>query len=304
MIATVVSKKSRSRRASAEAAEAGPRPRSFVKWAGSKRQLLPELLKRVPRPWRADRDRYYEPFVGAGSFYWELAPRWAHLNDLNSELVVSWQVVRDDVAGLIGVLKDIEEAYRKNPEDVFLQYRSLAPSLLSPVERAARFIFLNKSDFNGLYGVNSKGIFNVPWGKNPKATVCDADNLKACARRLQDSVASITLGDFTLVRDVPQGSLVYLDPPFSPLTKTANFTSFTAEKFRREDQERLVSYATELAGAGVHVVASQSCDEDVVDLYRDEGFRCDLVPAVRAINCRGYGRGVVGEYIISSGGRT
>ena len=305
MIATVVSKKKpRSREASVEVADAGLRPRGFVKWAGSKRQLLPELVRRIPRAWCADRDQYYEPFVGAGALYWELAPRRAHLGDLNPDLVTSWTVLRDDSAELIALLAKIQEEYRKDPEAVFSRYRSLGPHLLSTVERAARFIFLNKSCFNGLFRVNSKGIFNVPWGKNPKATVCDEVNLGACARQLRDSVTSITLGDFSLMRGMPAGSLVYLDPPFSPLTKTANFTSFTAEKFRRADQERLVSYAAELAGAGVHVVASQSCDEDVVDLYRDEGFRCDLVPAVRAINCRGYGRGVVGEYIISSGGRT
>jgi DNA adenine methylase len=303
MIATVVSKKrSLPREASAGVADAGPRPRGFVKWAGSKRQLLPELVRRIPRAWRADHDQYYEPFVGAGALYWELAPRRAHLGDLNPDLVTCWTTVRDDSAELIALLGKIQEAYRKDPEGVFLQYRSLSPHLLSPVERASRFIFLNKTCFNGLYRVNSKGVFNVPWGKNPRATICDADNLEACARRLQDSATSITLGDFSLMRGVPRGSLVYLDPPFSPITKTSNFTSFTAEKFCRADQERLVDYAVELAQLGAHVIASQSCDEEVVDLYRSKGFRCDLVPAVRAICCRGYGRGTVGEYIIRSGG--
>ena len=143
-------------------------PRPFLKWAGGKTQLLPELRARIPSAWDPSRDHYHEPFLGAGALYFSLLPTHAHLSDLNADLVNAWQAVRDDVDGVVKELSRWQAAYVKEPEKTYYAVRLLDPKGGSPASRAARLIVLNKAGFNGLYRVNKQGKFNVPWCRNPE----------------------------------------------------------------------------------------------------------------------------------------
>jgi DNA adenine methylase len=273
--------------------------RPFVKWVGGKRQLLPELRKRVPDSWSPDRDPYAELFVGSGALYFELRPRRALVCDLSQELVAVWKAVRDDVVSVIHQLRSLERRYRLDPEPTYYEVRGWRPADLGPSTLAARFILLNKAGFNGLYRVNKLGLFNSPWGRNPAVTICDAENLQRCSDLMREGELKIECGDFDSARDLKPGTLVYLDPPYVPRTPTANFRGFNQVKFSRPDHDRLAKYAREVSDAGCHVVVSQSDDEQVAQLYRDRGFTVELVDAVRMVNSCGYARGRVGELIIS-----
>jgi DNA adenine methylase len=276
----------------------GAPARPFLKWVGGKTQLLAELRARIPAAWRADRDRYVEPFVGAGALFFHLRPAHAILCDANSDLVDCWTALRDAPGELVRQLRSLQGRYLLSPQETYLEVRGWYPESLDPATRAARLIMLNKAGFNGLYRVNKQGKFNVPWGQNPRVKICDADNLENCSAVLRDCHVDVRCCDFEKSPIPPPGSLVYLDPPYAPLTRTANFTSFTKAKFTPTDQSRLVLHAEKLAQAGCHVIVSQSSDETTVELYRQKGFQCDRVSAVRMINSSGHGRGAVGEYII------
>jgi DNA adenine methylase len=274
--------------------------RPFVKWVGGKTQLLPELLKRIPKTWNRETDLYCEPFVGGGALFWELRPKRAILNDANEELFITWLAFNscyiEDLFQQLGVLA---YNYRVgDPEEVFQQVRGCIPHPSEIGARAARTIFLNKTCFNGLYRVNRAGQFNAPWGHNPKATVFDEENLNACRDVLTQTDLNLLRGDFDEVGNPPAGTLWYADPPYAAVSKTSNFTSYTVDGFTYSDQLRLVVTATRLRAQGVHVLLSQAADENLVDQYRRCGFQCDLVQARRAVNSVGSKRGKIGEYII------
>lgn len=282
-------------------------PRPFLKWAGGKTQLLTALRARIPSSWDPSRDPYHEPFLGAGALYFSLLPTHAYLGDANADLVSCWRAIRDDVDGVVAELSRWREAYAREPETTYYAVRLLVPEQLGPAARAARLILLNKAGFNGLYRVNKRGMFNVPWGKNPKANFLDEVNLRNCARALSQGEGSVDCQDFGKVGTVKKresakaGSLVYLDPPYFPVSKTSNFTAFTQGKFGMAEQERLAKMAARLRDRGVHVIISQSACEEVVELYRKSGFTSDLVAATRRINSKTSSRGSVGEYIIHGG---
>ena len=273
--------------------------RPFLKWAGSKQQLLPELLKRIPKAWNPEMDLYVEPFVGAGALFWELLPKRAWLNDANEELYVTWLAFEACFAcDLFECLRHYAREYkRRDPAKVFVEFREWTPEAKAVGARAARMIFLNKTCFNGLYRVNQSGQFNTPWGHNSKATVFDEENLKACRDAYAQVDLELACGDFETVRP-PPGSLWYADPPYVPVSKTSNFTSYTKNGFTYVDQLRLLVHAAKLKAEGVHVMLSQAADENLVDQYRRCGFQCDLVQARRAVNSDASKRGKVGEYII------
>jgi DNA adenine methylase len=276
-----------------------PQARPFLKWAGGKTQLLEVLRARVTSGWDPRRDQYVEPFLGGGALYFALRPRRALLGDMNSDLVACWRMVRDRVADLTHELLALQGRYRLLPLETFLDVRSWDPSTLDDVRRAARMIFLNKTCFNGLYRVNQSGIFNVGWCKNPRAGIVDVENLTRCSELMLSGEVDVECSDFEAPRAIAPGALVYLDPPYLPST-TSGYVRYTAKKFTREDCERLVAYASHLVeDVGCHVIASQSGDEGVVDLYRQRGFTCERVDAVRMINSKGSGRGAVLEHVIS-----
>jgi len=273
------------------------RARPFLKWAGGKTQLLPELLAQIPATWKPELDLYAEPFVGAGALYFALAPRNARLGDANPELVACWKALQSDAPRVVARLADLEKQYRERPEMFYYGMRDVTCNEFDLHEKAARLIFLNKTCFNGLYRVNRKGKFNVPWGANPNVTICDASNLLRCGELLSLGDTQVKCTDFARSGPFPRGTLVYLDPPYLPRSRSANFTAFTPQKFHLDDHARLAKYAGRLADEGCHVLVSESDDAAVADLFRDAGFECTVLPARRKINSQGYSRGPVSEHI-------
>jgi DNA adenine methylase len=275
-------------------------PRPPIKWAGGKTQLLPLLLERIPSTWNPETDLYVEPFVGGGALFFALQPKNAILNDANAELMNTCQELRDQPEEVITALQRFQENYRRAPELYYYEIRG-AGQICGAIGNAARFIFLNKAGFNGLYRVNKAGQFNVPWGKNPKVTICDADNLRLCSAALRGAIlrSEDVLGQESPLRGCdPSKTLIYCDPPYVPVSKTSNFTAYTAAGFAYADQLRLLARAVEWRAAGAHVILSQAADESLIEQYQRCGFKCDQVQARRAVNSKGTGRGCVSEYII------
>ena len=251
------------------------KPKPFVKWAGGKRQIIHELIKRVPEKF----DTYYEPFVGGGALLFELMPEKAVIGDVNYDLINAYLVIRDKVEELIASLKK-----HKNEKDYYYAIRSLDPNTLDPVERASRFIYLNRTCYNGLWRVNSKGEFNVPFGryKNPK--ICDEENLRVVSEYLRSANVKIVYGDYKeTLKTAKEGDFVYLDPPYAPVSKTANFTEYAKNGFSLRDQEELADVFTELDKKGCYVMLSNSDTEFVKSLYK--GYLIEKVRANRSINC-------------------
>jgi DNA adenine methylase len=240
---------------------------------------------------------YYEPFLGGGALFFHLSAlgrmQAAVLGDSNSELINCYEVVRDSTDGLIDQLGTLHHG-----EATFYDLRSVQAESLSAVPRAARTIYLNRTCFNGLFRVNKSGAFNAPWGKYVNPRIVHAENLRACAVALGRHTTLHT-GDFAkLVEPAIEGDTVYFDPPYVPLTATANFKSYTREGFTLDDQARLARCFTELASRGVHVAASNADMPIVHELY--VGHTIHLVQVPRRINSKGGGRGLVNEVIITS----
>jgi DNA adenine methylase len=294
--------------------EHGARP--FLKWAGGKTQLVPELVARSPRRI----DTYYEPFLGGGAMFFalagdpELAPRRAVLNDANRELVTVYEVVRDEVARLIARLEALATPYlAAGPEEraeIYYAQRARTPD--DHVDTAARFIFLNKTCFNGLYRVNRRGEFNVPHGRYLTPRILDEPALHAAAAALRD--VELMTGDFATAASRAQaGDFVYFDPPFEPLSKTSSFTGYTEGAFSRHEQVRLKWLFDDLTERGVAAMLSNSPAEWLVGIYegqrahlidgnveRQPGYQVERTPARRAINSRGDRRGVIDELIVTN----
>lgn len=266
-----------------------PIPRPFVKWVGGKTQLLKRYTSLVPRaPW----NRYYEPFVGGGAMYFHFKPERAVLNDVNGELANAYRVVRDEVSELIVALGN--HVYDK---DHYYAVRDQDPDHLSHVERAARTIFLNRTGFNGLYRVNKKGLFNVPFGRYTDPTICDAPNLNACSEQLAQ--AEFRSEDFAAAcRDARRGDFVYLDPPYAPVSPTSDFTSYSAGGFGFDEQARLRDLLVRLHRRGVRFMLSNSDAPGLRSLYERAGWNVIRVRAGRAINSKTTRRGKVYELVV------
>lgn len=273
-----------------ERTDAAACARPFVKWAGGKHQLLTEIRKHVP----GDFSRYWEPFVGGGAVFFNLVPGAATLVDANEELVNAYRVVQEDVETLIGEL----EKHAHNEETFYsLREWDRLPSFeqRSAVERAARFIYLNKTCFNGLYRVNSKGQFNVPFGRYHNPTIADRVNLTLCSKALRG--VEVECGSFLDIETrVASNDFVYFDPPYIPLTSTSSFTSYTADRFTIDMQTALRDLCVRLDSAGVKWLLSNSSSFIIRELY--SGYRITSVKAQRAINAHANKRGVVEEVLI------
>lgn len=267
----------------------GPR-RPFIKWAGGKRQLLPELCSHVP----ASHGRYYEPFVGGGALFFELRPAAAALTDVNERLIRTYLGVRDDVEQVIELLQRYEQEHE---EAFFYRLRDVDIDAQTDAHVAAWFIYLNKVGFNGLYRVNRQNRFNVPFGRHKNPTICDEATLRACSAALAG--ATIQVSDFeTAVASAVAGDLVYFDPPYVPLSVTSSFTSYTSSGFDGRAQLRLRDLALSLKQRGVHVLLSNSSAESVRELYKD-GFTLTEVSATRLVNSKATGRGAITELVIT-----
>lgn len=271
----------------------------FLKWAGGKTSLLPELLKAAPEPI----ETYYEPFVGGGALFFALQAegrfRRAVLSDSNRELINAYVQVRDNVEGLIRALSVHQRKYLEAEDRAEYYYTIRAKKLTCSLGGAANLIFLNKTCYNGLYRVNSKGGFNVPHGRYRNPTICDEANLRSASEALQG--VELRVADFAEApAGAGEGDFVYFDPPYVPLSETAYFTSYTAKEFGMDEQERLARTATTLAAQGSCVTLSNSGHPDVASMYSSQVFELGEVHARRAINSDARKRGPVREYLIQS----
>lgn len=258
----------------------------FVKWVGGKRGILPQLEKLFPRRF----ERYFEPFVGGGAVYFHLQPEQAVISDLNAELINTYRVVKDDVDALISHLHS-----HRNDEDYYYDMRAVAPDDLDPIARASRLIYLNRTCFNGLYRVNSKGGFNVPFGKHKNPTICNEAGLRAASQALQGArIANRSY--MAILSEARAGDFVYFDPPYHPLTTTSNFTSYTADSFSAQDQRDLATAFAALADRGCKVMLSNSDTEFIRELYAD--FHIETVMAPRMVNRDAAKRGPVAEVVV------
>lgn len=284
----------------APVASFAPRARPFVKMAGGKTKLLPELLRRIPKTFAT----YYEPFVGGGALFFELRATFGAgksrryvIGDTNADLIHAYREIRDRPDDLIRRLRGM-----KNNERFFKQVRAFNLDTLDPTTpglnsaRAARMIYLNKTCFNGLHRVNRKGEFNVPFGHYAKTKICDEPNLRACQSALQG--VSISNASFLVTsEDAKEGDFVFADPPYYPLN-AGSFVAYGACVFGRADHTRLRDHMLRLKERGVQVMITNSDTPEVRELYAD-GFTIERVMVPRAINSNGAKRGAVGEVIIT-----
>ncbi|MYD09637.1 MAG: DNA adenine methylase [Chloroflexi bacterium] len=270
----------------------------FVKWVGGKRSLLPELMKRLPAAF----NNYYEPFVGGGALFFALKNEGrinsagggqAYLSDINYDLIQTYQLIRRDPEPLIARLK---QHARSHAKDYYYETRG-QHDLGDPVEIAARFIYLNKTCYNGLWRVNSKGEFNVPMGSSKKPAICQEDNLRACHEALQD--VEVRELDFLDI-EAGENDFVYFDPPYHPL-EGGSFTDYAKTGFREAEQTALRDLCRELHERGAKFMLSNSDTDFIRDLYADASvFRLTTVQAPRMVNCKSDGRGAVNELLISN----
>jgi DNA adenine methylase len=266
----------------------------IVKWVGGKSKLLPELMARLPERF----GRYYEPFAGGAALFFRMAPRAAVLNDRNADLIATYRAVAADCEA---VIRRLEIHRRHHGERHYYGVRDRwndASVSWAPVDRAAAFIYLNKTCYNGLWRVNRSGAFNVPIGRYADPPICCPEALRAAARVL--ARAELRSGDYEqAVHDAGPGDLVYFDPPYVPLTETASFTSYTGDGFGAEDQRALADLVRRLVARGCRVLLSNSDTPRVRALY--QGLRVDRVFCARAINCNAARRGDVAEVIVRGG---
>jgi len=262
----------------------------FLKWAGGKQRLLSQYDPYFPPLDQIG--RYFEPFIGSAAVFFHLQPPRATLSDRNEKLVELYRTIQQDVEAVIDALQP-----HHNDSDYYYSVRAQDPAELTAVQRAARLIFLNKTCYNGLYRENSKGEFNVPFGRYKRPNICDEPRLRAASRALQG--VSLRAADFEEILAAAQpGDFIYLDPPYAPLSATSNFTSYSKHGFSGEDQRRLAETFHELTARGCKVMLSNSSAPLIYDLYDERGYRLIPIQARRNINSKAHKRGPVKELLI------
>lgn len=270
----------------------------FVKWAGGKRQIIDKLQKLVPLEYNT----YYEPFVGGGALLFELSPKQAVINDSNKELMNVYKTISTD-KGYEETLKLLNTYEKKHNEKFFYQIRNLDKDKmkfekLSNVERAARTIYLNKACFNGLYRVNRKGEFNVPFNKKLKINTYDGQNMTLAYVYFQTNKITMLNTDFEeAVKDVKKGDFIYFDPPYDS-ENDDTFNSYTEDGFGKEEQIRLARVYKNLSDRGCYVMLSNHNTTLINELYKD--YNIHVITAKRNINSKGSKRGNVEEVIITN----
>ncbi|SEP83782.1 DNA adenine methylase [Ignavigranum ruoffiae] len=270
----------------------------FTKWTGGKRQLLHVLRKNIPEHFNT----YYEPFIGGGSFFFDLAPKNAVINDLNSDLMLCYSVIKDEVVKLIEVLKQHEI---NNSKEYYLNIREADRDgryeQMTNVEKAARLIYMLRVDFNGLYRVNSKGQFNVPYGKYKNPKILNKELLFKINEYLNSAHVIIKNEEFfKAVESVKKDDFVYFDPPYVPISDSSYFTSYTKDGFGVEEQKKLRDVFVELDSRGAFVMLSNSSHPFVHELYSKYKDTTLIVGANRMINSVASRRGKVEEVIIKN----
>jgi DNA adenine methylase len=271
------------------------KPNPFLKWAGGKRGLLHEILPKVPD----FTGRYIEAFLGAGAVLFAVDFKSALVNDFNEDLIEVYEVIKGQPEQLIKELKK-----HVNEKEHFLAVRSWDRlpnfSKRTPVERAARFIYLNKTGFNGLYRVNSKGYFNVPFAAQKNPDFIAEENIRKVSEYLK--AVTFTSGDYRLAtKKAKPGDFVYLDPPYDPISVTSSFVAYNTIGFDQSDQESLRDEVVRLTKLGVHVLLSNSDTKFIRGLYKDKDlFRIRSVEVRRAISAKTSSRGMIGEVLVDN----
>ena len=296
--------------------------RPILKWAGGKRQLLPALRRYYP----AKIDRYFEPFLGSGAVFLDchnrglLDGREVHLSDINADVIGCYRMVRDEVDAVIGELDDLDLGHRTEGNRHFYAVRDgrfnairrdvhalREPATAYTPALAAMLIYLNRTGYNGLFRVNSRGAYNVPAGRYASVRICDAPNLRRLSAALNRPGLTLEVSSFEqALQDGRRGDFVYLDPPYAPVSRTSHFTSYTTGRFGPEEQEALQRVVIGLARRGAGVLLSNSVAPDIRRLYKDDrdaqsaGLAATTVAARRAINSLATRRGAVREYVITN----
>ncbi len=264
-----------------------------LKWVGGKRQLLDVLTPLLPNKI----NNYCEPFIGGGALFFSLQPRTAYINDINEELIRVYEVIKNDVEGLISTLEEFE-----NEADYFYSVRDWdrdreTYDSLSEIKKAARILYLNKTCFNGLFRVNNSGEFNSPFGNYKNPNIVNAPTLRAVSAYLNSANIQLSSGDYSeILANLPKGSFVYLDPPYDPVSNTANFTGYIRGGFTRDDQIRLRECCDELDRRGIKFMLSNSATEFIFEQY--SSYNINIVKAKRNINSNGAKRGEVDEVVV------
>jgi DNA adenine methylase len=294
----------------------------FLKWAGGKSQLLEQLQNYLPIELKkGNLKTYIEPFLGGGAVFFALSQQFkfekVYLSDINKDLVLTYQVVQQHLDALLELLTNYQNIYNTTPQadrnklylsvrEIFNQERftiNYQEIGIKEIERASHFIFLNKTCFNGLFRLNAKGGFNVPYGKYKKAAILDEANIRAVSRNLQN--VEILQGDYATCMDkVDENSFVYFDPPYRPISSTANFTTYVGKEFGDKEQTKLACFFRDLdkdKGAKLMLSNSDPANENPQDTFFQEiyeGYKLLKVSAGRAINCDGKKRGKITELLI------
>lgn len=269
----------------------------FVKWAGGKRQIIDKLKNYVPKEFNI----YYEPFVGGGALLFELAPENAVINDYNKELINVYKCLKNETK-MMAMCKELDKHELNHSEEYYYQIRNLdkdklAYKKLKDYKRAARTIYLNKSCFNGLYRVNSKNEFNVPFGKKEYVNAYEKQNLKIINEYLYENNIKIFSKDYAkVVKEAQNGDFIYLDPPYD--SDTSTFNSYTDNGFNKKEQKRLARVYRELSNKGCYVMLSNHNTRLINELYQD--YNIHVIEAKRYINADGNKRGKVEEVIITN----
>lgn len=264
-----------------------------VKWVGGKRQLLNDLIPLLPKRMTA----YCEPFVGGGALFFYLQPSKAVINDINQELIHLYEVIRDDVEGLITELKQYQ-----NEAEMFYSVRDWDRDTafyqdLSKVKKASRVIYLNKTCYNGLFRVNSAGEFNTPFGNYKNPNIVNADVLRAVSKYFNKAEISFFNRDYARVLErLPKGAFAYLDPPYDPVSETASFTGYSKGGFGRHEQIRLRECCDELNRRGIKFMLSNSATDFIKEQYA--AYHIKVVKAKRAVNSVASKRGQIDEVVI------
>ena len=274
-------------------------PKPFVKWAGGKRQLLPLLTKMFPN----GGGTYHEPFLGGGAVLFNMLASGKKVScrasDLNSDLILTYLAVRDRVEELIEALREHDAAFKKDRKVYYYAVRAQTPS--GHVEKASRLLFLNKTCFNGLYRVNRRGMFNVPMGSYANPNIVNEEGLRLASEALRSCQVELECNDFekALGRAEP-GDMVYLDPPYHPVSKDGNFTGYTRGDFTLADLERLAAVCNRLDELGCRVMMSNSCAREVTSLFGKKPWKVRSVTAFRCINSDGRNRTGHHEVVITN----
>lgn len=286
----------------------------FVKWVGGKSQLIEQIEKMLPTDGEKVLTKYAEPMVGGGALFFSILSKYdfdeLYISDINAELINAYQAVKNDVDNLIAKLNEMQMLFLPMDENgrkyfyytVRERFNSTTLTEETATEKAAQFIFLNKTCFNGLYRVNRKGQFNVPMGAYKKPTICDDENL----RNIHEALKNVTIvcGDYSLSKSfIDKDTFVYLDPPYRPISETSAFTAYNSDVFDDEEQIRLSKFIDEINLSGAKIVLSNSDPKNVNeednffdDLYKN--YKINRVEASRAINSKGDKRGKINELLI------